>query len=299
MFCKNCGQQIPDNIKFCSKCGAPVTPVANNFNQGQPNMGQPNQSQGLKTNLDQVVKVFAVIVAVIYAWLCISTVLGGLFTMIKSPTYLITYDYYYSASDLASAELSAFLRVLQGLSWGVLAVVMFVMFRQYETAKQKFFAQATLYAGILALFILVIRYIKYVVSSISYWTAPYGKFYFSDISWLLIGIIYCAIGFVGYLIIMAANHLQVSVAENNVSFFTVAINAIKYCFRAFIPEMKGLFGQMKTSNPQPQQYTQAPQQGQPQQYAQAPQQNVQQAQQYTQAPQQPQTEAQPTQDTQQ
>jgi uncharacterized membrane protein YvbJ len=25
MFCRNCGQQLPDNAKFCKECGAVVS----------------------------------------------------------------------------------------------------------------------------------------------------------------------------------------------------------------------------------------------------------------------------------
>ena len=37
MFCKNCGTEIPNNVAFCTRCGAPVQ------NQAQPQPQQPPQ----------------------------------------------------------------------------------------------------------------------------------------------------------------------------------------------------------------------------------------------------------------
>ena len=41
-FCKNCGQQISDNVSFCPACGTPVTEQTPNYNTGAPNNGAPN-----------------------------------------------------------------------------------------------------------------------------------------------------------------------------------------------------------------------------------------------------------------
>ena len=27
MFCKNCGNQVPDGVAFCAACGTPLTPA--------------------------------------------------------------------------------------------------------------------------------------------------------------------------------------------------------------------------------------------------------------------------------
>ena len=37
MFCTNCGSKLPDDVKFCTQCGAPVTKVIprSDLEQGQ------------------------------------------------------------------------------------------------------------------------------------------------------------------------------------------------------------------------------------------------------------------------
>ena len=44
-FCKNCGNQLSDNAKFCGRCGAPVAQQAP-MNQGMSAGVMPNQMQG-------------------------------------------------------------------------------------------------------------------------------------------------------------------------------------------------------------------------------------------------------------
>lgn len=33
MFCKKCGNEIPDGAKFCKKCGSPISSINNNSNE--------------------------------------------------------------------------------------------------------------------------------------------------------------------------------------------------------------------------------------------------------------------------
>ena len=45
MFCQNCGNRIPDDVKYCPNCGSPVT---NNVNVVNKNINEKNTS--LKTS---------------------------------------------------------------------------------------------------------------------------------------------------------------------------------------------------------------------------------------------------------
>lgn len=53
MFCLNCGEQLPEGTKFCTKCGAPVAsqpaPSAVDLNKEMQSVPQPSQPFGAST----------------------------------------------------------------------------------------------------------------------------------------------------------------------------------------------------------------------------------------------------------
>jgi predicted nucleic acid-binding Zn ribbon protein len=46
MFCKNCGQYLPDNVKFCSKCGTPTNIINQNQNNQNINTSTKKKKSG-------------------------------------------------------------------------------------------------------------------------------------------------------------------------------------------------------------------------------------------------------------
>lgn len=55
MFCKNCGTEIPNNVAFCTRCGAPVQNQAQPQPQQAPQGGyyQPPQQQYYQPPMQQ------------------------------------------------------------------------------------------------------------------------------------------------------------------------------------------------------------------------------------------------------
>ena len=47
MFCDNCGAKLPENAKFCTSCGTPITPIQPQDYQAQPQdyQAQPQDYQ--------------------------------------------------------------------------------------------------------------------------------------------------------------------------------------------------------------------------------------------------------------
>ncbi|MEE0928819.1 MAG: zinc ribbon domain-containing protein [Acutalibacteraceae bacterium] len=56
MFCKNCGSNIPENVKFCAACGTPVEGVATA--EVNPSPAEPKKANPIFANLLKVLKEF-------------------------------------------------------------------------------------------------------------------------------------------------------------------------------------------------------------------------------------------------
>ena len=82
-FCGKCGNQIPDGVKFCNKCGASTSPGAAPNPNAAPNpgaayTGNAPAAEDLLTKLSERVKISAVI------WLVIGIlqILSGVFILV-------------------------------------------------------------------------------------------------------------------------------------------------------------------------------------------------------------------------
>ncbi|MBQ7801334.1 MAG: zinc ribbon domain-containing protein [Oscillospiraceae bacterium] len=76
MFCKNCGNQIPDGTRFCDKCGAPQETAQNAAPQYQPPVQNAAPQAAPKKSNTAVIVVAAVAVIAVVA-LVLVLVLGG------------------------------------------------------------------------------------------------------------------------------------------------------------------------------------------------------------------------------
>lgn len=73
MYCKNCGKQNPDNARFCSKCGSPMTP-----SQLTVDPDSSKKPKKKKNKLGAVASVLVVLLAVIGGRF-VGTLLAGAF----------------------------------------------------------------------------------------------------------------------------------------------------------------------------------------------------------------------------
>lgn len=171
---------------------------SNTNQQAAPNQGAPYRTDEtvVTTSSGQAIKIFAAVAGVILAWGFLRNFFGSVFNLIGLPFKLIFDDFY---GSVFSSVFGSALSILQGLSFGLLVIACYFMFKEYKEEKQKDYFQMFLAGGVLAAVIAVVRLIKYIIGMLDYW--EYYEVGFGDFWWFLKNLIFAALPFVGFLII--------------------------------------------------------------------------------------------------
>lgn len=239
MFCRNCGQELPDGTKFCKYCGASQgQPAADNnaAPQGQPGYtgAQQNNFGGADNgSFGQVLKVVAAVVGILYAWFFISNFFSGFFGILSIPFKMMNNYYYYSGSPFGSL-FAYIITLLQAVTFGAVAITCYLIFKEYTEDKQKMFTQALCSLSIVALALAVIDLISYFISIMSF--IDYVEV--STIIFLIIRlVIFAIIPFCAYAIVLVAFNKKIVLFDQGADIKAELKNTFSYILGEFTSDL--------------------------------------------------------------
>jgi len=131
MFCKQCGKEVPDGVKFCTSCGAEVngantesTPPPVQNAAGSSGQKMSNQSGNMKKGL--IVIAIGVIVAVVLLFIIIggsdpvNMVKDGTFNAYPEQTIGEAFSEFFSNPKWVSYEMGGetYVKFTGGCTWG-------------------------------------------------------------------------------------------------------------------------------------------------------------------------------------
>lgn len=235
MFCKNCGREIPDNVKFCVNCGAPIgqTPEANAqaSNQAQQNAYTSPASQAAPKpaggdDKKIVLQIFAGVFGLLLVWQFLKNFfpgIGDLFQVFSMPGWGVGFIY------ILFQVFARLFRIVYSLVALAMAAVLLATILRWTKERSRSILFTLAEFSVLQLAIVLVRAIFILISMLAegafgwgysfgswlgYWAKQFGLVLLFDV--ILVGGLFGILYLMGVAISLTLDKEDLSAAPKDV-----------------------------------------------------------------------------------
>ena len=243
MICMYCGNDIPKDSAFCPGCGNAVIvpqPQIYDHNTGQSGFQENIQwenapvYEGRSQQQDQdiyrtedsgmLMKVFSGVMCAIFMWFFIKNFFPAGYYMLLNIFY-------------GSRLLIFLLSMLLGASYGVMAIVMFVLFEKWSPGRRRQFGLSICMSGILIILCGVLKLL-----------ALRSGYYYIDYTWFVWLLVMTIASIGGYFVIHLITGIDISIIDDNYSFQANFTDSASYIADEFIMKIDSITSEVESKN---------------------------------------------------